>query len=166
MAAHSGILAWAVPWTEEPGGLQSRARKRVRHNWACVHSVLLLLDTTHRYSPESSSCWAPLSSLHVTEKEEPAPFCVTGLGWGSKNIPGSVPHRNTAQLGSPLSSAAAPHSMWWDLSSRTRAWTPLPALGMPSLKPRDPRGSPSGALEKWSLFWLLGVLFLESLYSF
>ena len=26
MAAHSSILAWRIPWTEEPGGLQSRGR--------------------------------------------------------------------------------------------------------------------------------------------
>ena len=34
MATHSTILAWRIPWTEEPGGLQSKGRKRVRHNWA------------------------------------------------------------------------------------------------------------------------------------
>ena len=27
MATHSSILAWRIPWTEEPGGLQSRGRK-------------------------------------------------------------------------------------------------------------------------------------------
>ena len=27
MAAHSSILAWRIPWTEEPGGLQSRGRR-------------------------------------------------------------------------------------------------------------------------------------------
>ena len=32
MATHSTILAWRIPWTEEPGGLQSKGRKRVRHN--------------------------------------------------------------------------------------------------------------------------------------
>ena len=30
MAAHSSILAWEIPWTEEPGGLQSMGSKRVR----------------------------------------------------------------------------------------------------------------------------------------
>ena len=29
---HSRILAWRVPWTEEPGGLQSMGSQRVRHN--------------------------------------------------------------------------------------------------------------------------------------
>ena len=32
MAAHSSILAWRIPWTEEPGGIQSMGSQRVRHN--------------------------------------------------------------------------------------------------------------------------------------
>ena len=31
MASHSGILAWEIPWTEEPGGLQSLGLQRVGH---------------------------------------------------------------------------------------------------------------------------------------
>ena len=34
MAIHSSILAWRIPWTEKPGGLQSAGLKRVRHDWA------------------------------------------------------------------------------------------------------------------------------------
>ena len=33
MATHSSILAWEVPWAEEPGGLQSMGSQRVRHDW-------------------------------------------------------------------------------------------------------------------------------------
>ena len=32
MATHSSILAWRIPWKEEPGGLQSMGSQRVRHN--------------------------------------------------------------------------------------------------------------------------------------
>ena len=32
MATHSSILAWRIPWTEEPGGLQSMESQRVRHD--------------------------------------------------------------------------------------------------------------------------------------
>ena len=32
MATHSGILAWRIPWTEEPGGLSSTGLRRVRHD--------------------------------------------------------------------------------------------------------------------------------------
>ena len=31
MATHSSVLAWRIPWTEEPGGLQSMGLQRVRH---------------------------------------------------------------------------------------------------------------------------------------
>ena len=34
MATHSSILAWRIPWIEEPGGLQSIGSQRVWHNWA------------------------------------------------------------------------------------------------------------------------------------
>ena len=32
MATHSSSLAWRIPWTEEPGGLQSRGSQRVGHD--------------------------------------------------------------------------------------------------------------------------------------
>ena len=32
MATHSSILAWKIPWTEEPGGLQSIGSQRVGHD--------------------------------------------------------------------------------------------------------------------------------------
>ena len=32
MATHSSILTWRIPWTEEPGGLQSTLSQRVEHN--------------------------------------------------------------------------------------------------------------------------------------
>ena len=32
MATHSSILAWRIPWTEEPGGLQSIESQRIRHD--------------------------------------------------------------------------------------------------------------------------------------
>ena len=32
MATYSSILAWRIPWTEEPGGLQSMGLQRVGHN--------------------------------------------------------------------------------------------------------------------------------------
>ena len=34
MAAPSNILAWEIPWPEEPGGLQSMGSQRVTHDWA------------------------------------------------------------------------------------------------------------------------------------
>ena len=34
IATHSSILAWRIPWTEEPGGPQSMGSQRARHDWA------------------------------------------------------------------------------------------------------------------------------------
>ena len=45
MATHSSILAWRIPWTEEPGGLQSTGLQRVGHDRATsLHFILLLMD--------------------------------------------------------------------------------------------------------------------------
>ena len=38
MATHSGILAWRIPWTEEPGGLRSMGLQRVGHDCVTKHS--------------------------------------------------------------------------------------------------------------------------------
>ena len=40
LATHSSTLAWEVPWTEEPGGLQSMGSQRVRHDLAMVRQIL------------------------------------------------------------------------------------------------------------------------------
>ena len=40
MATHSSILAWRIPWTGKPGGLQSMGLQRVGHDWASEHFTL------------------------------------------------------------------------------------------------------------------------------
>ena len=37
---HSSILAWEIPWTYEPGRLQSTGLQRVRHDWGTEHTLL------------------------------------------------------------------------------------------------------------------------------
>ena len=46
MATHSSILAWRIPWTEEPGGLQSMGSPRVRHNLATEQQQQPLREVT------------------------------------------------------------------------------------------------------------------------
>ena len=41
LATHSSILAWRIPWTEEPGGLQPMGLQRARHDWVTNHSTAL-----------------------------------------------------------------------------------------------------------------------------
>ena len=42
MATHSSIFAWRIPWTEEPGGLQSMGLQRVGYDW--VTSLFFLVN--------------------------------------------------------------------------------------------------------------------------
>ena len=47
MATHTSILAWRIPWTEEPGGLQSVGSQRLRHDWSDssgTHNFLVYLS--------------------------------------------------------------------------------------------------------------------------
>ena len=52
MATHSSILAWRIPWTEEPGGLQSTGLQKVGHDWATSLSLSYStsLDSTRLFS--------------------------------------------------------------------------------------------------------------------
>ena len=43
MATSSSILAWKIPWTEEPGRLQSVESQRGEHNWACPYTCCVVL---------------------------------------------------------------------------------------------------------------------------
>ena len=46
MAPHSSILAWRIPWTEEPGGLQSMGLQRAGHDWV-INTVSAALNSSH-----------------------------------------------------------------------------------------------------------------------
>ena len=37
-AAHSSVLAWRIPWTEEPGGVQSMGSQSVEHDWVTAYA--------------------------------------------------------------------------------------------------------------------------------
>ena len=65
MAPHSRTLAWRIPWTEEPGRLQSMGSWRVGHDWATSLSLF--------------------TSMHWRRKWQPTPVFSPGesQGWGS-----------------------------------------------------------------------------------
>ena len=50
MATHSSILAWRIPWTEEPGGLQSMGLVLLKHNGSVVGTE------EKQQQPNSSGC--------------------------------------------------------------------------------------------------------------
>ena len=51
MAPHSRTLTWKIPWTEEPGGLQSMGSLRVRHDWATAFSVFPFMHWRRKWQP-------------------------------------------------------------------------------------------------------------------
>ena len=51
MAPHSSILAWKIPWMEEPGRLQSMGWLRVRHDWATSLSLFTFMHWRRKWQP-------------------------------------------------------------------------------------------------------------------
>ena len=43
-ATHSSILAWDIPWTEEPGGLESTGSQKLRNNFVAKEQQLNVLN--------------------------------------------------------------------------------------------------------------------------
>ena len=56
METHSSILAWEIPWREEPGGLQSMGSQRVGHDWS-----YLAYTHTHTHTQSDSVPWRALA---------------------------------------------------------------------------------------------------------
>ena len=55
MATHSSILAWRIPWMEEPGGLEPMESQRVGHDRTtrgCCHFLLQGMVSTHGSNPD------------------------------------------------------------------------------------------------------------------
>ena len=59
MATHSSILAWRIPWTEKPGGLQSIVLQRVRHDWVTDTFTLTRVYTQTQTSISAYKYWKP-----------------------------------------------------------------------------------------------------------
>ena len=51
MATHSSTLAWKIPWTEEPGGLQSMGSQRLRHDGATSLSLFTCMHWRRKWQP-------------------------------------------------------------------------------------------------------------------
>ena len=84
METHSRILAWRVPWTEEPGGLQSTGSKTVRH-----YRVTNTLTFTQWDSREDKlACLENITALRVPNSICSLHVGVTpgGLGFSSSSL--------------------------------------------------------------------------------
>ena len=71
MAPHSSTLAWKIPWTEEPGRLQSMGLWRVGHNWETLLSLFTFMHWRRKWQPTpvflpgESQGWGSLVDCHL-----------------------------------------------------------------------------------------------------
>ena len=68
MATHCSILAGKIPWTEEPGGLQSMGSQRVRHNEVTKHARTHIPHTHTHHTPFTNThpiCGHFFSTYHT-----------------------------------------------------------------------------------------------------
>jgi len=86
MAPHSSTLAWKIPWTEEPGRLQSMWSLRVVHDWATSLSLFTF--------------------LHWRRKWQPTPVFLPGESRGTGE-PGGLPSMGSHRVGHNWSDLAA-----------------------------------------------------------
>ena len=76
MATHSSILAWRIPQTEEPGGLQSMGSQRVRHSLATLLSLFTFMNWRRQWQPTpvflpgESQGWGSLVGCHLWGRTE------------------------------------------------------------------------------------------------
>ena len=96
MATYSSILAWRIPWTEEPGGLQSTESQRIRHNWTTNTFTFFSHSVVWKWDKGSvgavlihlvcfSSLWAHCSSFsHVQCLRKLLIYILSSLKWEGK----------------------------------------------------------------------------------
>ena len=85
MATHSSIPAWKIPWTEEPGGLQSMGSQRVGHDWKTNTFTFSFFWMSHRKDtkeafPLRQQDFLYQRSLWSTSKTVQLFRCLQGLG--------------------------------------------------------------------------------------
>ena len=74
--SHSSTLAWRIPWTEEPGRLQSVGSGRVRHDWATSLSLFTFMHWRKKWQPNpvflpgESQGWRSLVGCHLWGRTE------------------------------------------------------------------------------------------------
>ena len=96
-APHSSTLAWKIPWTEEPGRLQSMGSRRVGHDWATSFSLF--------------------NVMHWRRKWQPTPVFLPGESQG-RGIDGGLPSTGSHRVRHDWSNlaAAAARILAWKIS--------------------------------------------------
>ena len=79
MVTPSSIVAWRIPWTDVPGGLESMSSQRVRHNWVTEHSLMYFYFAMYIFFiylaiSKRSNCQHPLDHRKSIEKSSRKTF--------------------------------------------------------------------------------------------
>ena len=122
MAPHSSTLAWKIPWTEEPGRLQSMGSQRVGQDWATSLSLFTF--------------------MHWRRKWQPTPVFLPGESQGLGSLVGclSMGLHRVGHDWSDLGAAAAQYRLqfygFWQMHSHMFSYAvPYRKAGDPSLIP-------------------------------
>ena len=130
MALHSSPLAWKIPWTEEPGGLQSMGSQRVGHDWAISLSLFTFLHWRRKWQPtpaflpgesrDGGAWWAAVSGVAQSRTRLKWPSMHKCIGEGNGNPlqcsclenpgmgePGGLPSMGSHRVGHDWSDLAA-----------------------------------------------------------
>ena len=96
MATHSRILARIIPWTEEPGGLQSTRSHRVGHDWVTeLNWAVLIVALQHCISVLCTAKWIRYMYTYILifrrRKWHPTPGLLPGKSHGQRSLVGCSP---------------------------------------------------------------------------
>ena len=101
MAPHSSTLAWKIPWTEEPGRLQSVGSLRVGHDWATSLSLFTFLHWRRKWQP------TPVFLPGESQGQQSLVGCCL---WGRTELDTAEATEQQQQHTHILEKAMAPHS--------------------------------------------------------
>ena len=103
MATHSSILAWRIPWTEEPGRLQPMRSQRVRHNW---ETKTYTFHREKRLTFQDSNSWYGHNGMYTHPKKDCQSMLVDEQDW-EKEVIQQLEHPNPRQRGLPWLTVAS-----------------------------------------------------------
>ena len=142
MAMYYSVLAWRIPWTEAPGGLQSMGSQRIGHGWATFTSLYYVSCSSH-----SKSLLHQLTRvIHANNLESSE---------GRKKIK-SIHHMLSCSV---ISDSLQPHGLYptrflcpWDFPGRILEWVAI-SFSNGSSWPRDRTHiSCVSSIDRWIIY--------------
>ena len=128
-ATDSSTLAWKIPWTEEPGGLQSTGSHRVGHNWSDLATATAAAAAVVAQTQLHEIKLKPFESLTII-REDIVPYssssCVP-VSYTLSSFLNSLKYLGLWQIWSGLSNI---HQLLWNVQSKFRKNSKIPENGI------------------------------------